>query len=178
MPTFLTRPERPSIKYGVWARGGSPASGQEFMPVKVGYSIHPTYGVFMPENYERSAMEARLPHVLQHFERTYQARIRNLLPLPAALQGRIITNINVSGDRLAIYLDGSTEASVKLRTRYYWDTLTLRKPHDGPYEVKRMLANHKAFRLTDGTSIEIHGLRGKFKIAALSETFVEECYGS
>lgn len=156
MPRILTLPTRPESTFGVFNRRGNLASanddGYACQRAFPGWQIQPTYGY---PNKRIASDRAEADQILASSIERWAIRVRATkaaaLTLSDVLVDRFITQITQGSFGFRFYFGDGTSVAIE-RTRGY-NRPSMTGPTEGPILIRRILADQRTFRLTDGDSL-------------------------
>ncbi len=181
MPRQIELPAKPELKFGVFNRYGREASPHDgeyaAAGTRVGWKVAPFYGygggnIVQPE---REAAERLLPGATEAWQQRVLSHKRAIITMQEVLVDRFIQRIDViRGWGPAFYFMDDTHVMLE-RTRGY-STPTLDGPTQGPFIIKRILADHRTFRLEDGRSL-IFSNKLKMRESSIPQWILDQVFG-
>lgn len=149
----------PSIIYGVWNRYGQlaiPSDVREHLH-RVGYKIYPSFGtpnvLIVPR---REELAEQLVRAEAGYARYIDASRREALTMKHVMEGRTFTSARISSyhyAQLQFTMENGSYFRIE-RTRWHNHPLGDDVIRNAPFTVRKVLANGRAIRLEDGTSME------------------------
>lgn len=165
-PVILSPP--PELKFGVFNRYGrevEPHDGDYArQQTTVGWRIIPHYMPATPRTHEtREEAAELLSDNIRRWRSRRDREKREALTISDVLVDRFIQRVLVGGWGPTFYFMDGTDVKLE-RTRGYY-TPTMEGPTEGPFLIRRVLADQRTFRLENG-----HTLRSSTKLQLRPDT--------